>query len=501
MPQLLSLTRAARLTGVARGTLQKRIRNGELPTFEGMVRVSDVLRLYPDTDLDKDTELERVRGIKAEAFAKRVVQHVLPDAEVLFARVEQLGRELAGSKKTVGQYHALVTALQQRLRRDSARSAQAQGLLAPVLSWLEASLQEMAADTAESQSLWVRDSLLRVMTAHVRLRPSERDFFVEGAESILQAALNAGLALPYGCTDGSCGQCKARILSGHIKRSMDAPYALSEDEQIRGYALLCANTAVTDLLIEVEEIAAPQTIAPQTLDAQVYGVEFPTPKMMVLNLKSTPAQRLHFLAGQSAELCLADGQCATYPIASCPCNEQVLQFHIGLTEDSAFAHTAHAELRPGMGVQVRGPQGAFTLRNGADEPLLFIVVGHHFAAMQSLIEHAIALNTAEHIHLVWLALHTDDIYRHNLCRSWTDALDNFTYVAFNAGAVGATGEPAREAVMDRIFAYLQEQVEDLPDYQVYIAGPSGYSEAIQARLEAGGVTPARIKQAQTGAVA
>mgnify|MGYP000532494315 CR=1 FL=1 len=36
MPRLITLSRAARLVGVKRGALQKKIRDGELRTFEGI---------------------------------------------------------------------------------------------------------------------------------------------------------------------------------------------------------------------------------------------------------------------------------------------------------------------------------------------------------------------------------------------------------------------------------------------------------------------------------
>ena len=56
------------------------------------------------------------------------------------------------------------------------------------------------------------------MTAHVRLLPSQHEFFVEGNDTVLEAALRSGLALDYGCSGGNCGLCKAKVLSGQVKR-------------------------------------------------------------------------------------------------------------------------------------------------------------------------------------------------------------------------------------------------------------------------------------------
>jgi len=55
------------------------------------------------------------------------------------------------------------------------------------------------------------------MSAHVQVKPSGREFFVDGNDSLLEAALRSGLSLDYGCSAGSCGKCKARVVSGQVQ--------------------------------------------------------------------------------------------------------------------------------------------------------------------------------------------------------------------------------------------------------------------------------------------
>jgi CDP-4-dehydro-6-deoxyglucose reductase len=111
MSQQLSLSRAARLVGVSRGALQKRIQNGELPSFDGMVTVSDLLTAYPDAQLEDNTEFDRVSYLKERAFGKRVFERALPDAEVLAARVGELSTALANSETQVRQLNVLLDRL------------------------------------------------------------------------------------------------------------------------------------------------------------------------------------------------------------------------------------------------------------------------------------------------------------------------------------------------------------------------------------------------------
>ncbi|NTU73348.1 2Fe-2S iron-sulfur cluster binding domain-containing protein, partial [Candidatus Roizmanbacteria bacterium] len=67
--------------------------------------------------------------------------------------------------------------------------------------------------------LAVRDNVLRVMAAHVTVLPSGHDFFVEGQDTLLEGALRSGVPLNYGCSGGNCGLCKARIVSGEVKKT------------------------------------------------------------------------------------------------------------------------------------------------------------------------------------------------------------------------------------------------------------------------------------------
>lgn len=56
-------------------------------------------------------------------------------------------------------------------------------------------------------------------------------------ESLLEQALRLDGDLPYGCQNGSCGACQAKVLSGSV--DMATNYALSQSEVDDGYVLMC----------------------------------------------------------------------------------------------------------------------------------------------------------------------------------------------------------------------------------------------------------------------
>jgi toluene monooxygenase electron transfer component len=58
----------------------------------------------------------------------------------------------------------------------------------------------------------------------VTARSGTREFECEPGEKILHAGLRSGVELPYECGTGTCGTCKARLVSGRVENEWpDAP--------------------------------------------------------------------------------------------------------------------------------------------------------------------------------------------------------------------------------------------------------------------------------------
>ncbi len=108
MPQLLTLSRAAHLTGISRAALQRRVRDGELSSFDGMVSTDDLVRLYPDIHLEDAGAFEKIVGIRDDAFAKRLRERVLPSQEALAQRLFEQGQEMAELRRHLTRYHRLM---------------------------------------------------------------------------------------------------------------------------------------------------------------------------------------------------------------------------------------------------------------------------------------------------------------------------------------------------------------------------------------------------------
>jgi CDP-4-dehydro-6-deoxyglucose reductase len=323
--------------------------------------------------------------------------------------------------------------------------------------------------------------MLRAMSAHVVLHPSRHAFFVDGADTILDAALRAGLALNYGCSNGNCGLCKARVVSGQVQKVRHHDYVLSEAEKHQGYSLLCAYTAVGDLVIEAPESAAPGDIPPQQIGARVRAVQALGEDLRLLQLQTPRASRLRFLAGQSLTLTAGDAS-AKLPIASCPCDERNLQFHVERSAGDGFAQSVFGALRTGDAVALSGPWGGFVLRADSPRPIVFVACDTGFAPIKGLLEHAMSLQQSERLALYWLATRPAGHYLANLCRAWAGAFDNFTYVPVGPEHNDAAG------LVRRIAA----DHAGLDAFDVYVAGPQGFVEAAANTLSGLGFPGAQL---------
>jgi ring-1,2-phenylacetyl-CoA epoxidase subunit PaaE len=68
----------------------------------------------------------------------------------------------------------------------------------------------------------------------------------EQGDSILNAAIDAGVDAPYSCKGGICTTCKAKVLEGTVK--MDVNYALTNKEVSQGYIVCCQAHPTSDVV-------------------------------------------------------------------------------------------------------------------------------------------------------------------------------------------------------------------------------------------------------------
>jgi len=262
------------------------------------------------------------------------------------------------------------------------------------------------------------------------LLPSGNRFASIPGQSLLESGLSAGVALPYGCANGSCGECLARVRQGEVKKLRPHDFTVTEAQKLAGDCLLCSYGAVTDVGIEVHEARSVNDIVEQSLQAKLCRHER-TSDVDIVTLKFVRGKALRFLPGQRISLQLANGQTTSLPIASCPCNSQIIELHLFTSVDIQLEPSAVAvieQVTTQRQTTVVGPTGSFTLSSERKKPKIFIAHGGDFSQMQGMVEQVFNADLGTPCCLIWKASSYIPHYRSNLCRSWHDAFDDFSFI-------------------------------------------------------------------------
>nr|MDQ3036646.1 2Fe-2S iron-sulfur cluster-binding protein [Myxococcota bacterium] len=74
-------------------------------------------------------------------------------------------------------------------------------------------------------------------------------FTVAPAQTLLEAAIASGIALPFSCALGGCAACKCKVVEGDVQ--MDEPSCLTDEERSAGWILTCVGRPTTSTILEV----------------------------------------------------------------------------------------------------------------------------------------------------------------------------------------------------------------------------------------------------------
>jgi CDP-4-dehydro-6-deoxyglucose reductase len=323
------------------------------------------------------------------------------------------------------------------------------------------------------------------MSFEVRVRPSGHVFQVQSRETLLEAGLRDGLNLDHQCSNGACGACSARLISGDLELVRHHDYRFRDGDRDGSRFLMCCHRPTTAVEIEAHEVGHAVELPQQHIRCKVQRIERLHDEVVQLHLRTPRSASLQFLAGQSMELHLDGMAPVSLALAGCPCDGMNLRFHLRRRAADPFSELVFQRLRKGREVVVSGPHGDFTLDDDSPRPLLFLAWETGFAPIASLIDHAIQLDEEREMHLYWLSGLPGGHYLSNYCRAWQDALDRFHYHSIDLAPAGQAGFAD---MMDAIVA----RHGDLSGWDCYGVLPDQGLAAL-ARLNAAGLPGDRLR--------
>ncbi len=340
------------------------------------------------------------------------------------------------------------------------------------------------------------------MKVQLNARNRAHHFDAAPAEKILYAGLGQAIGLPYECGSGTCGTCKARLLSGEIDDGWpQAPgrkYLKAANE-----FLMCQCAARGDVSVEVASFVEnfdPAVCVPAAVRGRIRASRMLTHDVMDLHIDLDVP--MDFDAGQFVLIRVPgiDGY-RGWSMVNFERNARSLRFVVKKKPGGALSDWLFSQSRDGAQVEVFGPLGTATFYPSIAMNIVCIAGGSGIAGMMSILARAAGEN--------YFAQHSGDVFFG--VRSMHDAfyLDEFVRlreqcgaklrvtVALSDGEASATdlaGFPSLE--FDTGFVHLVAERRMQGRYQgvrAYVAGPPPAVDASVRMLLMSRVSTANIR--------
>jgi toluene monooxygenase electron transfer component len=224
----------------------------------------------------------------------------------------------------------------------------------------------------------------------VNARNRGYDFEAAPGEHILYAGLRAGVDLPYECATGTCGTCKAKLVSGRVREAWPQAPGKKYVKPAAGEFLMCQCVAEEPLTAEVSKFVYPMDTGaclPRKAAGMVRAPRALTHDVMAFTLElEAPCD---FDAGQFALLAPqgVDGYRA-YSMCNHERGTRRFDFLVKRKPDGGFSQWLFGGDRDGAPLEAFGPLGKATFEPSLGKNLLLIAGGSGIAGMRSILARA-----------------------------------------------------------------------------------------------------------------
>lgn len=183
-----------------------------------------------------------------------------------------------------------------------------------------------------------------------------------------------------------------------------------------------------------------------------------------------PETPVAFKAGQYLMVVMGEKDKRPFSIASSPCrHEGELELHIGAAEQNAYAlevvEAMKAALENGGDIAIDAPHGDAWIQEESERPLLLIAGGTGFSYVRSILDHCVAQNLKNQIHLYWGGRNDSQLYAKEELEQIAAQNDNVYFVPVVEEA------PAEWAgKVGNVLQAIEQDFDSLAEYDIYIAG-------------------------------
>jgi len=323
------------------------------------------------------------------------------------------------------------------------------------------------------------------MGYELTIEPLGQTIEVEDGQTILDAALRAGIYLPHACCHGLCATCKVQVTDGEVDHGEASTFALMDFEREEGKCLACCARLESDTVIEaeIEDDPDSENLPVEDYSGEVVRIETLTPTIKGIWLKLD--RPLHFQAGQyiNLEVPALGGVSRAFSLANAPQESNIVELNVRIVPGGQVTSWLHNELKVGETLKLSGPYGRFFVKKSAYVPLIFMAGGSGLSSPKSMIEDLLKNGCELPITLVYGQRNRAELYYDAEFQALADKYPNFTYVPALSHEADDTGwSGARGFVHEAAKAHFGN---DFRGHKAYLCGPPAMIEACITTLMQG----------------
>ncbi|MBY4676916.1 2Fe-2S iron-sulfur cluster-binding protein [Marinobacterium arenosum] len=323
------------------------------------------------------------------------------------------------------------------------------------------------------------------------LEGTGRSLRLGAGETLLDGLERNGYRMRRSCRNGVCEICQITLLEGEVVQRYPAATLQGPTADV----LACTATALSDLRVEIEGLRMPGVLAVKKLTCDISAIEKLNHDVyrVRLHLPATGSLATEFYAGQYLDIVLPDGKQASFSIGSAPEMGRELELHIRHIPDSAMSTAIVEHLLNQPSVQIELPKGDCYLKAtevAADTRLILAAASTGFAQVKSIVEHLLANQHSNPIHIYWAVRSADDFYLDKLPEQWAR---EHTHVMMHHVVSEPDGSPDWAGRTGLITEAILEDFSDFDDVEVIASGSPGMVYALLDALEAKGLKQEQMK--------
>lgn len=321
------------------------------------------------------------------------------------------------------------------------------------------------------------------MTSAQILNETDGSTFAQaGEDTILRAALRAGLGVSYECNSGGCGACKFELIEGEVETLWENAPGLSERDRKRGRHLACQCRVRGSVRLKM---AAADEYRPAVLPKRQAARLLASTDIThdIREFVFQAEEDADFLPGQYAMLDLPgiEGSRA-YSMSNIGNGRREWHFQIRKVPEGKGTRTLFEDLKPGDEIRLDGPYGLAFLRTDSPRDIVCVAGGSGLAPMVSIARGAMAARLLgnRRLYFFYGARTPKDVCGQDMLDRAALADGQIIYVP----VVSQPGSPAawHGATGFVHHAMVEQLPEALGNYEFYFAGPAPMTQSLQELL-------------------